>query len=213
MFGPTFRANVYGQGPTLVLISANKGKIFGGYSPISWTDGEEDNWKEDTRAFLFSLTDNKGRAPVRLDLVPDRKETSLFHSRIGFGWGSGHDLSINLVDLSRSESTIFTYTPFSQSQPPGLNPTQIDSSSFLAGQRDNWEFSEIEIYKVLGPIEESRYGVNTKSLHTIALSMMEESKMEASLDLEDYVEQMIDEELSPDKESFFPENTTLRAQT
>lgn len=43
--GQHFRNKVYNKGPTLTVISANKGHVFGGFSPIPWTEGTNDNWK------------------------------------------------------------------------------------------------------------------------------------------------------------------------
>ena len=42
------------KGPTLTLIHTNKGKIFGGYTPINWEslDGKD---KTDDLTFIFSL--------------------------------------------------------------------------------------------------------------------------------------------------------------
>ena len=74
-------------------MQANKGHIFGGYSPMPWTEGlDSNNWKPNDESFLFTLTDNKGREPLRLNVKKDRKDTALFHSKITFGFGSGHDL-------------------------------------------------------------------------------------------------------------------------
>ena len=62
-----FRDAVYYQGPTLLLIQANKGQIFGGFSPIQWTEGlQQNNWISTADAFLFTLTDNKGREPLKV---------------------------------------------------------------------------------------------------------------------------------------------------
>ena len=70
--GQYFGNKVYDKGPTLTIISANKGHVFGGYSPISWTEGVEENWKQCEDSFLFTLTDNKGRQPEILPI--DRKK-------------------------------------------------------------------------------------------------------------------------------------------
>jgi hypothetical protein len=57
---------VYEKGPTLILIKANNGHIFGGYSNISWTDELDMNWKNSHQSFLFTVTDNNGRPPMKL---------------------------------------------------------------------------------------------------------------------------------------------------
>ena len=99
--GQHFRNKVYEKGPTVTLISANNGYVFGGYSPISWTEGTDDNWRETDESFIFTITDNKGRQPEKIFLEKNRHSTALFHSRISYAFGSGHDLSINLIDLKR----------------------------------------------------------------------------------------------------------------
>ena len=69
MIAKKFRDAVYHKGKTLILVQANKGYIFGGYSPIPWTEGaESNNWKASDEAFIFSLTDNKGREPLKLKI-------------------------------------------------------------------------------------------------------------------------------------------------
>ena len=42
------------KGPTICLYKSEKGYIFGGYSPISWTSSG--NWKELNDSFIFTLT-------------------------------------------------------------------------------------------------------------------------------------------------------------
>ena len=92
-----------------MLIKANNGHIFGGFSPISWTDEIESNWKVNSEAFVFTITDNHGREPLRLSIRPGKEDQALYHSRTMFGFGAGQDLCINLIDLKKSESAIFSY--------------------------------------------------------------------------------------------------------
>ena len=68
LLGQTFRNLVYDKGPTMLLIKANDGHIFGGYSPIPWTDELDSNWKASDKSFLFTITDNHGREPMKLAL-------------------------------------------------------------------------------------------------------------------------------------------------
>jgi hypothetical protein len=46
-------ARIDNQGPTITIIKTLKGKIFGGFSSVSWDTSEVD--KEDKNAFLFSV--------------------------------------------------------------------------------------------------------------------------------------------------------------
>jgi len=158
--GQHFRNKVYEKGPTLTLISANKGHVFGGYSPISWTEGADDNWRDTTDSFIFTITDNKGRQPEKILLEKERHSTALFHSRISYAFGSGHDLSINLIDLKRSESALFSYTL------PKSSTT--DANKYLAGRRDNWDVDELEVFLIKNPIKQNRYESMKTSLHYMA---------------------------------------------
>ena len=55
-YGNDFHKYYDKQGPTLTLIHTNKGKIFGGYTPINWeTSNSEYLDKTDDLTFIFSL--------------------------------------------------------------------------------------------------------------------------------------------------------------
>ena len=162
--GQHFRNKVYNKGPTLTVISANKGHVFGGFSPIPWTEGTNDNWKSWLDSFLFTLTDNKGRQPEKLKIDKNRRNTALFHSRISYAFGSGHDLSINLIDIKRSESALFTYMMPKSST--------IDAAKYLAGKRENWDVDELEVFLIQNPIKESRYENLKTSLHFMAKAQL-----------------------------------------
>ena len=51
------------MGPTLLLVKANKGHIFGGYNPENWVS--DFSYTETDQSYLFSITDGKGRAPIK----------------------------------------------------------------------------------------------------------------------------------------------------
>jgi hypothetical protein len=58
------------MGPTLTFVKANDGHIFGGFNPTSWVSEFLYNETED--AYLFSVTDGKGRYDplnARLNLI------------------------------------------------------------------------------------------------------------------------------------------------
>lgn len=100
---------MYDKGPTLLLIKANNGHIFGGYTPMSWTDELDNNWKKSSKAFLFTITDNKGREPLKLSIREGKDDQALYHSRTMLAFGSGFDLCLNLIDLKKSESAMYSY--------------------------------------------------------------------------------------------------------
>lgn len=158
--GQHFRNKVYDKGPTLTIISANKGHVFGGYSPISWSEGTENNWRTTDESFLFTITNGKGRQPEKMPIDKNRTSTALFHSRISYAFGSGHDLSINLIDIKRSESALFSYIL--------PNTSTTDANKYLAGRRDQWDVDDFEVFLIKGPISKNRYQNITTSLHYMA---------------------------------------------
>ena len=170
LMGQTFRNLVYEKGATLLLIKANDGHIFGGYSPISWTDELDNNWKTHAKAFLFTITDNKGREPMRLSLREGKEENALYHSRTMLAFGSGFDLCLNLIDLKKSESAMFSYQ-----MPIGMGQ---DVDKFLTGRRDKWDIEELEVYKLIDPIEQPRYAENRQSLIVMAKQAYEQTRDE-----------------------------------
>ena len=100
---------MFNKGPTLILIKANGGYVFGGFSDIGWSEEIEENYKQSEEAFLFSVTDGRGRGPIRLDIKPGKEKEAIFTSRTLIGFGAGPDLHLNLIDAKRSESTLFNY--------------------------------------------------------------------------------------------------------
>ncbi len=46
-----------------MIVKANHGYIFGGYNPKSWIS--DFSYSESNEAYLFSVTDGKGRKPAR----------------------------------------------------------------------------------------------------------------------------------------------------
>ena len=92
----------------------------------------------------------------------------MFHSRIGFGWGSGHDLLINIIEPLWSESALYTFMP-------PIKYKDCDFSTFIAGKWDNWVIKELEIFQ-LDPINTTWYGISKNSLQYIAMTMLEEEQ-------------------------------------
>eukprot|EP00347_Sterkiella_histriomuscorum_P000465 403375754 len=191
LMGQTFRNLVYDKGATLLLIKANNGHIFGGFSPISWTDEMENNWKKCQKSFLFTITDNNGREPQRLELREGKEDQALYHSRTQLSFGSGYDLCLNLIDLKKSESAMYSY-----SMPARMGQ---DVDKFLAGKRDKWEFEEMEVFKIVDPIEMNRYPENRQSLIVMAQQAYERTRDEQLM--EDIIKE--EEELIKEQQKMF----------
>jgi hypothetical protein len=78
----------------VTIVKSTEGYIFGGYSDQSW---ESDNqWKSLSRAFLFSIVNPAGLAPMKLPLTGKSNNKAVYcDPSYGpvFGWG-GNDLCI-----------------------------------------------------------------------------------------------------------------------
>jgi len=124
-----------GKGPTVTIIWANEGYVFGGYTNVPWAS--TGNYKESKESFLFSLTDGKNRKPYQC-LPFQRFGYAVYHGMDRIAWGSNHDLGIFLPNASYSNIIGSVYKV-----PDGFN-----GQSFLAGSYTNWKIEEIETYLV-----------------------------------------------------------------
>jgi hypothetical protein len=61
-----FHAKCDEKGATVTIVKSTEGCIFGGYSDLSWVG---DIWKSSSRAFLFSIVNPAGLAPMKLPLT------------------------------------------------------------------------------------------------------------------------------------------------
>ena len=78
------------KGPTLTLIHTNKGKIFGGYTPINWESPNSGYLlKTDDLTFIFSLNS-------MIKFTKYKEDRSIFTcDSYGPCFGSGSDFGIN----------------------------------------------------------------------------------------------------------------------
>ena len=77
------------KGPTLTLIHTNKGKIFGGYTPINWESPNDCVDKTDDLTFIFSLNSMN-----KFTKYQEGRSICLSED-YGPWFGSGSDLGIN----------------------------------------------------------------------------------------------------------------------
>ena len=122
---------------TLTLVKSNT-FIFGGYSSASWD--ENDQYKSDSNAFLFSLV-NKDNKPIKMKC--QNAHNSIYCSSTSSAvFGGGHDLYIS--NNSNTNTTSYSNLGHSYEHPKHKYDTS-EVSSFLAGSF-NFKVSEIEIY-------------------------------------------------------------------
>jgi hypothetical protein len=131
-----FHSKCDGHSNTLTLLKANgTSYIFGGFTSINWDSSSE--WKFDSNAFLFSLT-NKDNQPCKMRQINTTK--SIFcRSDHGPTFGSGADISIR----NNANTTACNYSNLGVSYE---HPQPEQGESYLAGAY-KFQLSEIEVYK------------------------------------------------------------------
>ena len=70
-----FHTKCDNMGPTLFIVKANEGHIFGGFNPTSWVS--EFLYSETEESYLFSVTDGKGRKPIRCPVKKHKKDKAI----------------------------------------------------------------------------------------------------------------------------------------
>ncbi|MFT7382411.1 MAG: hypothetical protein ACI9Z3_002305, partial [Roseivirga sp.] len=82
-----FHAKANNQGPTLILIKANNGTVFGGYTNAEWSSNS--GYVNGPKSFLFNLTTDKRGS------VTSPPYSIYNRSDYGPTFGGGHDIHIN----------------------------------------------------------------------------------------------------------------------
>ncbi len=138
-----FNANAFhtrcnNKGPTMTIIQSNNNYLFGGYTSIPWTS--DNSYKNDTTAFLFTLTNPHDIPPTKYLLNPDKTGNAVNHtSSYGPTFGGGHD--IHLANASNSNKS--SYSNF----PTAYTDTTGKGNATFTGAR-NFTTSDIEVFKL-----------------------------------------------------------------
>lgn len=135
----TFHELCDSKGPTLSLIKSEAGKVFGGYSAVSWSslDGK---YFADPAAFVFSLSTKKLFRQHRYKgyaVQHDKQHLMVF--------GRGNDICIYDNCDSRKES--FSSMGDTYEIPPGTTYDTYSAKSYMAGDC-LFRVKEIEVFKV-----------------------------------------------------------------
>jgi hypothetical protein len=127
------------KGATVTIVKSTEGNIFGGYSDQSWESNSK--CKSSSRAFLFSMVNPAGVAPMKLPLTGKWNYNAMgcyFSRSPMFGGGSDLCVQDNCNTVTNACSRLgHTYT-----LPPGQ-----DSRTFLAGS-EFFLVAEIEVFAV-----------------------------------------------------------------
>ena len=125
------------KGPTISLFKSDKGYIFGGYTPISWS--VNGGYKTDNNSFLFTLKNVYNSAPTKLG---NSKSISIYcGSGYGPTFGGGHDIYIPSDFLNGSPYANF---PYSYTDSLGYG-----KAIFTGDNNQGFKLQEIEVFKLL----------------------------------------------------------------
>ena len=133
-----FHKRCDGEAHTLTIIKS-KAWIFGGYTSASWD--ENDQYKADRDAFLFSLV-NKENKPVKMKCKNSNNSIYCSSSSSAI-FGGGYDLYI--ANNSNTNTTNYSNLGHSYEHPKHKYDT-MNACTFLAGSF-NFKVNEIEIYQ------------------------------------------------------------------
>jgi len=125
------------KGPTVTIIWANKGYVFGGYAHLPWASSG--GWKESKESFLFSLTDGKNRQPYQCLPFQNFHQT-IYDDSSCMCWSS--DLYLR-IPPQYTDNDSYSGLGDAYKVPDGF-----DGQTFLAGSYTNWTIEEIETYLV-----------------------------------------------------------------
>jgi len=127
-----------GKANTVTVIKNTNGFIFGGFTAIPWSSS--DDYKEDSTAFLFSLT-NPSSTLLKLKVKPGQDAVS-HYSLSGPKFG---DLHVS----SSSNTNRDSYMNFSSYEFPNGKGGN-EGGKFIAGGSNNYfQTTEIEVFQFL----------------------------------------------------------------
>jgi len=130
-----------GKANTVTVIKNTNGFIFGGFTSISWSSLS--GYKEDSTAFLFSLT-NPSNTPLKLKANLPQNAVN-HHSGVGPTFGSGYDLHVSSLSNTNRDSYMNLH---SYEFPNGLSGAE--GGKFIVGGSDKkFQIIEIEVFQFL----------------------------------------------------------------
>jgi len=133
-----FHTRCNNKGPTMTIIQSDNNYLFGGYTSIPWTS--DNSYKNDTTAFLFTLTNPHNIPPTKYLINPGIGTYAVFHHpSYGHTFGYGHD--IHLANASNSHNASFSGFPSSYTDTTG------QGNATFTGAR-NFTTSDIEVFKL-----------------------------------------------------------------
>jgi hypothetical protein len=122
----------------MTIIQSNNNYLFGGYTSISWTS--DGSYKNDTTAFIFTLTNPHNIPPTKYLIQTDKTGYAVNHSsNYAPTFGGGHDISS--ANASNANNSSYANFPFSYTDTTGKG-----NATFTGAK--NFTTSDIEVYKL-----------------------------------------------------------------
>jgi hypothetical protein len=120
---------------TITIIETTKGFIFGGYTPIAWSNDGRYKCDDSLTSFIFTLKNGHNTIPMQFPLKSDFKQYAICsYTNYGPSFGGGRDF---YVAFSSGD-----YANFGHSY---NNTTGYEGTTFLAGEY-NFMVKEIEVF-------------------------------------------------------------------
>ena len=137
--GNAFHNKCDNKGPTICLYKNDKGYIFGGYAPVSWTN-ENGKWIKNDESFIFTLTNIHGAEPTKFPHINGKD--AIYQTT---GWGPTFDDLYIESDYNINECTI--------NFPRGFKDILGKGKSIFSGDFNNninkTKIKDIEVFKLL----------------------------------------------------------------
>ena len=131
-----FHTRCSNRGPTMTIMKSNDDHLFGGYTAIPWTS--DGSYKEDSTAFLFTLSNPHGIPPTKYSINPAQSNHAVYHyPASGPSFGGGQDMGVT-YDMYGNKSG---YIRFPSTY---IDTTGKGRDTFTGA--DNFTPSDIEVY-------------------------------------------------------------------
>ncbi|CAH3143488.1 unnamed protein product, partial [Pocillopora meandrina] len=139
----TFHSKCDNKGPTVTIIRVAK-YIFGGYTSTSWDSNCGSQYS--SKAFLFSLVNKPGWAPVKLPQTGKySSDRYSIYSCPSYGPSFGGGRDILITNYASSNTNSFTHLGNTYSPPSGHSYLSSFTQSFLAGSY-KFQPDEVEVF-------------------------------------------------------------------
>jgi hypothetical protein len=133
-----FHSRCDNKGPTMTIIRSNNNYLFGGYTSVAWTSTSA--YKNDTNAFLFTLTNPHNIPPTKYQIDSTKAANAVYHL------GSCASIFGGCLDLvlhANSNSNNSSHTTFPYKY---IDTTGKGNNTFTGAK--NFTTSDIEVFKL-----------------------------------------------------------------